>query len=98
MIGTPTGGWDSIVVRKLNGGDGDIWYNGVQVVSSIGSNPGGLQNFRIGTNRNSSAFYSFDLDYARVFDSVESPLAIPEPGTAILFGLGLIALARKRSF
>ena len=95
VIGTPTGGFDSIVIRKLSGNDADIWYNGVQVVTSIGSNPGGLQNFRIGTNRNTSAFAAFTLDTVRIFDSVENPALIPEPSSALLIGFGLAALAGR---
>lgn len=93
-IGAPTTGWDTIVIRK-NGADGDVWLNGVQVVTSFGSNPGGLQNFRIGTNRNSDNFYAFAADYVGVWDSYEDPALIPEPGTALLVGLGLIALASR---
>ncbi len=95
-IGAPTGGFDSIVVRKLSSSDGDIWYNGVQVVSSLGSNPGGLQNFRLGTNRNTNSFYAFTLDTVRVYDSVENPAVIPEPSSALFIGLGLMALATHR--
>ena len=95
-IGAPTGGFDSIVVRKLSSSDGDIWYNGVQVVPSLGSNPGGLQNFRLGTNRNTNSFYAFTLDTVRVYDSVENPALIPEPSSALLIGLGLMALATHR--
>lgn len=95
-FGLPTGGWDTIVIRKLSSSDGDIWLNGVQVVSSMGSNPGGLQNFRMGTNRNSSAFFGFEMDFARVFDTVENPTLVPEPSIALLFGLGLAGLASSR--
>lgn len=95
-IGAPTGGWDTIVVRKVDGNDGDLWLNGVQVVASFGTNPGGLQNFRLGTNRNSNSFYAFEADWFRVYDSYEDPSMIPEPGTALLVGLGLIGLATRR--
>ena len=93
VIGTPTGGFDSIVIRKTGGNDGDIWFNGVQVVANFGSNPGGLQNFRFGTNRNTNSFAAFDLGYAGVWDSFENPLLVPEPSSAILMLLGLAGLA-----
>jgi hypothetical protein len=38
----PTGGWERIVVRKVGG---SIWLNGVLIVASFGTNPGGLQCF-----------------------------------------------------
>lgn len=99
VIGTPTAldTWDHIVVRKFGGNDGDIWLNGVQVNASLGSNPGGLQNFRLGTNRNSNNFWQGDLEDVRVYDTVEDPLAIyaappasvPAPGPAALLAFGL---------
>lgn len=94
-IGAPTGGWDTLVVRKTGGNDGDIWLNGVQVVSSFGSNPGGLQYFRLGTNRNTNRFAAFEADWFRVYDTFEDPALIPEPGTAVLLGLGLAGLAAR---
>ena len=95
-VGAATGGWDTIVIRK-NGTDGDVWLNGVQVVTSFGVNPGGLQNFRLGTNRNSSRLYRFEADWFQVYDSHENPELIPEPSTALLIGLGLAAMTGSRS-
>jgi hypothetical protein len=102
-IGAPSGlgQWDHLVIRKLGGNDGDVWLNGVQVVASLGANPGGLQNFRLGTNRNTSAFFTGMLDGVGVYDSVENPAVlyaasgIPEPGTLALLAFGVVGLARR---
>jgi len=105
-IGSPTAldAWDHVVVRKFGGNDGDIWLNGVQVAASLGANPGGLQNFRLGTNRNTSNFWQGDLDGVRVFDSVEDPFAlfgsppasVPELGRAALLVAAALALHQRR--
>lgn len=96
-VGAPTGGFDTIVIRKVGGNDGDVWLNGVQVVTSFGHNPGGLQNFRLGANRNSNALAAFDADWVRVYNTFEDPTVIPEPGVALLLGLGLISLGYLRA-
>lgn len=94
------GTWDHIVLRKIGGNDGDIWVNGVQTVASLGANPGGLQNFRIGTNRNSSNFWQGDVDNVVVYDSQEDPVALfnlgaplPEPSSLMLLGSLMAATA-----
>jgi len=107
-IGAPSGlgVWDHIVIRKFGGNDGDIWFNGVQVVANLGANPGGLQNFRLGTNRNSNRFFQGGLDNVMVFDSLENPVtlftttALPEAPLVAMLGAGLAGLAlagRRRS-
>jgi hypothetical protein len=103
-IGAPSGlgQWDHLVIRKFGGNDGDVWLNGVQVVASVGANPGGLQNFRLGTNRNTSAFFTGMLDGVGVYDSVEDPAAlfaasaIPEPASFALLAVTCLALTRRR--
>ncbi len=105
-IGAPSGlgVWDHIVVRKFGGNDGDLWLNGVQVGASFGTNPGGLQNFRLGTNRNTNNFWQGDLDDVRVFDSVEDPSAlfaappasVPAPSLAVLLASLLAPSALRR--
>ena len=104
-VGAPSGvgSWDHIVIRKFGGNDGDIWLNGVQVLSSIGGNPGGLQNFRLGTNRNTNRLWAGALDDVLVFDSLEDPAAlyaassVPEPGLVGLLALSGAILAIRRS-
>jgi len=102
VVGAPSalGTWDHIVLRKFGGNDGDIWVNGVQVVASLGANPGGLQNFRIGTNRNSNNFWQGDVDEVVVYDSQEDPVALfnqgaplPEPSPFAFIGAIVAALA-----
>ena len=98
------GSWDHIVIRKIFPGDGDIWLNGVQVVSSLGSNPGGLQQFRFGVNRNTTQFWQGDLDQVLVFDSIEDPgslfaappASVPEPAPSALLAALALALRRRR--
>lgn len=78
-IGVPTtGSWDNIVVRKTN--SGSDWYLNGTFVGSDGSIPGGLQNFRLGINRNSGDAYAMDLDRVQVWDSVEDAAAIFSAG------------------
>lgn len=107
VIGAPSAldAWDHVVIRKFGGNDGDLWLNGVQVGGNIGVNPGGLQNFRLGTNRNSDNFWQGDLDDVLVYDSVEDPATlfasppaqVPEARLASLCGLIAIAwLLRAR--
>ena len=109
VIGAPSalGEWDHIAIRKFGGSNGDIWLNGVLVTAALGGNPGGLQNFRIGTNRNSNNFWEGDVEDVQVLDSVEDPLALflagtplPEPSVLALLASGLTGLAllgrRKR--
>lgn len=95
------GTWDHIVIRKFGGNDGDVWFNGVQVLSSIGGNPGGLQNFRLGTNRNTSNFWSGAIDNVQVYDSFEDAAAlyaaVPELQLSGALGVaGLFLAGRKR--
>lgn len=100
-VASGVGAWDHIVIRKFGGGDGDIWFNGVQVLSSIGGNPGGLQNFRLGTNRNTSHFWSGAIDNVEVYDSFEDAAslyaAVPELHLSGALGIaGLFLAGRKR--
>lgn len=105
-IGAPSalGEWDHIVVRKTGSNDGDVWLNGVQVVSSLGGNPGGLQFFRLGTNRNTNRLWQGDLEDVRVYRDelvdptvlyAAPPAAVAEPTLALLLVGALVPTLRR---
>ena len=106
VIGAPVGGvggWDHIVVRKFGGNDGDIWFNGAQVLANLGANPGGLQMFRLGTNRNTNRLYEMDLDDVQVHDNLIDPVAlfaaavVSEPPALIMSLCAGLLVVRRRS-
>ena len=101
------GQWNNLILQKAPGDIGSIYLNGVQVVANIGANPGGLQEFRIGINRNSDNSFLGLIDNVQIWDTLESPSAIfaagpganaiiPEPATGMLALLATAALARRR--
>lgn len=111
-FGTPTADtWENLVLQKFGGSNARIYFNGVQVGGNLGFNPGGLQEYRIGINRNSDNSFLGLIDNVQIWDDSEVDPAdifaagpgfnatIPEPATATL-GLialgGLGALTRRR--
>ena len=98
------GVWNNLILTKEQPGDlGKLYLNGVLVNADIGANPGGLQEFRIGINRNSDNSFLGLIDNVQIWNTLEDPAAIyaaghgiPEPATGALALLALGALARRR--
>jgi len=110
IIGTPTLDlWENIVIQKFGGTNARLYFNGA-LIGTTGFNPGGLQMFRLGINRNSNNSFSGYLDTIQIWDdSLQDAAtiyaagvgnnvftAVPEPSTWILLGGGLIGLAAVR--
>lgn len=104
------GVWQNLVYRKTSGSQGNFWVDGVQVGANFGANPGGLQEFRIGINRNSDNSFSGLIDNVQIWNTAESAAAIyaagpglatPEPTTlliwSLLAGLGVCLGWRRRT-
>lgn len=101
-IGTPTvHSWENIIVQKIAGSNAAVYFNGL-LVGALGGNPGGLQNFRLGVNRNSNRSFLGYLDNVQVWDDSNQVAAdiyaagagvnkpLPEPSTLVLLGCGLL--------
>jgi len=83
-FGTPrVDRWENIVLRKRGGGGpAEVFRNGSRVLTYDG-NPGGLQWFRLGINRNSDNGYATDMDDVQVWNTLEDPAAIYAAGPAV---------------
>lgn len=110
VVGAPTLDlWENIVIQKFGGTNARLYFNG-QFIENTGFNPGGLQMFRLGINRNSDNSFSGYLDNIQIWDDSSQDAAsifaagvgnnaftaVPEPSTWILLGGGLIGLAAVR--
>lgn len=107
VIGQATANvWENIVVQKSGGSSATVFFNGAQ--TATGSfNPGGLQNFRLGINRNSSQSFEGYLDNVQIWDDNRRRASeifeagvgtqtVPAPATLALIGLGLAGLGWTR--
>lgn len=64
--------WQNVVIKKSGDVAGvELWVDGTLVGTNTG-NPGGLQEFRVGINRNSDNQYAGMYDKIQVYDSNES--------------------------
>ena len=101
--------WQHIVLQKFGGNNARLYLDG-SPVGNLGYNPGGLQNFRIGINRNSNQSFDGFIDNIRIFNDSAQDVAtlfaegpgrnaatpVPAPGTVALVGIGMLALAALR--
>ena len=109
-IGTSSANrWQHIVVQKQAGNTANIYFDG-KFVQSTGFNPGGLQNFRVGVNRNDNRSFEGYIDNIKIWDDSlqdakaistlyrEGPGAnsVPVPAPIFLLGGGLLAISLKR--
>ncbi|NWK55420.1 PEP-CTERM sorting domain-containing protein [Verrucomicrobiaceae bacterium N1E253] len=105
--------WYHTVIRKETGA-GDN-YTQVYITSEGGvtpvlvmnqnSNPGGLNEFRLGVNRNSDSLFAMDMANVKIYNDAsvdlssllaEGPGLVPEPSSTALLGLGGLALILRR--
>ncbi len=103
--------WNQIVARKTGGSTADLWLGTettpLQSLGTANMNPGGLQYFRLGVNRNSDSLYEMEMANVKIYDdanvsltdlNAEGPqlLAVPEPTTGLLVLLSLPLLLRRK--
>ncbi|WP_346189793.1 LamG-like jellyroll fold domain-containing protein [Rubritalea halochordaticola] len=76
-------------------------------IGTVAANPGGLQSFRLGINRNDDKLFTMDMANVKIFNSVENVdnlvlegamvSSVPEPTSTALVGLaGLGFILRRR--
>lgn len=106
LLGAPQSGvWQNFVLQKTGSTTGELFVDGANV-GSVNYNPGGLQYFRVGANRNGDSSFDGLIDTIQVWDGeLVDPAAIyaagvnpvPEPGTyAMIAGLASLALLVRR--
>ncbi len=101
--------WNHVVARKTAAGGAELWLgsdgNALELVGSSAINPGGLQWFRLGVNRNSDSLYAMEMANVKIYDDAgvsltdlnnEGPQLVPEPGTSLLCLLALPGILRRR--
>lgn len=108
-LGSVTPGeWNHIMLQKFGGNNARLYLNG-SFISNIGFNPGGLQNFRVGINRNSNRAFEGILDNIRIYDDSTQEVAtlfregpgvnavpVPTPAPLLLLAAGLLGMAALR--
>ncbi|MDF1714193.1 MAG: hypothetical protein P1U90_18295 [Akkermansiaceae bacterium] len=73
-----TGVWNHVVARKTGGSAADFWLGTestpLQSLGTANLNPGGLQWFRLGVNRNSDSLYAMEMANVKIYDDVDVSL------------------------
>jgi len=103
--------WHHVVARKESG-SAELFFGTMGSLFSVGTdtnNPGGLQMFRLGTNRNSNALYAMQMANVKIYNdssvlladlNAEGPGLVPEPAAlliwSLLAGLGVGVGWRRR--
>ena len=105
--------WYHTVIRK-EGGAGDNYTQVYMTAMGTGSpllvmnqnaNPGGLNEFRLGVNRNSDSLFQMDMSNVKIYNDstvdlgvllAEGPQLVPEPSSIVLLSLGGLALLIRR--
>lgn len=104
-----TDAWHHIVFRKTSSGAEfyvtALGLSSPVLVGSNTTNPGGLQNFRLGTNRNTDSLFRMDMANVQIYNDstvslgdlyAEGPMTIPEPSSLALLGFSCLGLAFRR--
>ncbi len=78
---------------------------GPNLVMNQNANPGGLNEYRLGVNRNSDSLFQMDMANVKIYNDntvdlatllAEGPQTVPEPSTSALLVLGGLGLAFRR--
>ena len=75
------------------------------LVMNQNANPGGLNEFRLGTNRNTDSLFAMDMANVKIYNDNtenltdllnEGPQLVPEPSSSALLALGGLSLVFRR--
>ena len=101
--------WNHVIVRKTSAGGAELWLGtegtALELLGSNATNPGGLQQFRLGVNRNSDSFYEMEMANVKIYNDAsvslttlnsEGPQLVPEPSIGLFALLSLPILLRRR--
>lgn len=72
------GVWHHVVVRKPSSNSAELWFGSedteLQLLGQVPVNPGGLQWFRLGINRNSDSLYAMEMANVKIYDDAQVSL------------------------
>ncbi|MFC3094665.1 LamG domain-containing protein [Alteromonas sediminis] len=100
--------WQHIVVQKFGGNNARLYLDG-SLVGTTGFNPGGLQNFRVGTNRNTNSAFAGFIDNIQIWNDSQvnanavfqkgvgfTTVSAPHAVALLVLGFAGLVLSRKR--